>query len=107
MSNSGRSPLGRSQNLTILRESLIETREQVAEAYNTLDNVRHNDIMLRMLRIYLGSQETDEAYQANLMLGYWLDIMPDALNEVRSLLDRAHATLEAITASPAEGGTDV
>jgi hypothetical protein len=91
----------------ILRESLIETREQVAEAYDSLDNARHTDIMLRMLRVYLESQGTDEAYQANLMLGYWLDVIPEALDEVRKLLDKAHATLEAITASPAEGGTDV
>lgn len=107
MSNSERLPLGRSQNVTILRESLIETREQVVEAFDTLDRVRHNDIMLRMLRVYLSSQETDEAHEANLLLGYWLDIMPEAFNEVRKLLDKAHATLEAITASPAEGGADV
>ena len=99
--------MGRSQNLTILRESLIETREQVAEAYDTLENCRHTDIMLRMLRIYLESQQTDEAYQANLMLGYWLDTMPEAFGEVQKLLDKAHATLEAITASSTEGRADV
>jgi len=88
---------GRSQNIAALRETLIQTREQVAEAYDSLENCRYTDIMLRMLRVYLESQETDEAYQANLMLGYWLDTMPEAFDEVRKLLDMAHATLEALT----------
>lgn len=86
--------------MILLRESLIEAREQVAEAYDSLENARHTDIMLRMLRVYLKSQQTDEAYQANLMLGYWLDTMPEAFDEVRKLLDKAHATLESLTAAP-------
>lgn len=92
-----RSDEGRSQNIVALRETLVQVREQVAEAYDSLDNARHNDIMLRMLRIYLESQATDEAYQANLLLSYWLDVMPDAFDEVRKLLDKAHAALEAFT----------
>lgn len=87
----------RSQNIAALRETLIQTREQVAEAYDSLDNARYTDIMLRMLRVYLESQETDEAYQANLMLGYWLDTMPEVFDEIRKLLDKAHSTLESLT----------
>ena len=92
-----RSNEGRSQNIAALRESLVQVREQVAEAYDSLENARHNDIMLRMLRVYLEGQETDEAYQANLLLSYWLDVMPEAFDEVRKVLDKAHATLEAMT----------
>jgi len=98
-----RSTEGRSQNIAALRETLIQVREQVAQAYDDLDNARHTDIMLRMLRIHLEKQETDEAYQANLMLGYWLDVMPEAFDEVRKLLNKAHGTLELLTAEP--GGT--
>lgn len=92
-----RSDKGRPQNIAALRESLMQVREQVAEAFDTLENARHTDIMLRMLRVYLESQPTDEAYQANLMLGYWLDLMPEAFDKVRKLLDKAHATLEVLT----------
>lgn len=102
MSNSDRSPLGRSQNVTISPKSLIESREQVGEAYDILENARHTEVMLRMLRVYLEKQDTDEAHRANLFLCYWLDVVPEALDEVRKLLDKAHATLEALTASFAE-----
>ena len=92
-----RSDEGRSQNIAALREALVQVREQVAQAWDALENARHTDIMLRMLRIYLESQPTDEAYQANLMLGYWLDTMPEAFDDIRKLLDKAHITLEAMT----------
>lgn len=88
---------GRSQNIAALRESLVQVREQVAEAWDSLEYARHTDIMLRMLRIYLESQQTDEACQANILLGYWLDVMPERFDEVRTLLDKAHVTLEALT----------
>ena len=99
MSDSKQTRSVRSQNVTLTHESLVTVREQVALAFDHLENVRHDEIMLKMLRVYLESQDTAEAHRANLFVSYWLDIVPETLDEVQSLLDKAHAKLEAFTAS--------
>ena len=99
MSDSKQTRSVRSQNVTVTHESLVAVREQVAEAYDNLEYARHTEVMLRALRHYLESQDTDEAHRANLFLSYWLDVIPETLDTVQDLLDKAHAKLETFTAS--------
>jgi hypothetical protein len=95
-------PCGRSQNVMIPRESLVKTRVQVGQSFDILENARHSEIMLRMLRTYLESQDTNEAHRANLLLCYYLDVMPEALEEVQDLLSQAHTTIKSFCG----GGVD-
>lgn len=99
MSDSKQMRSVRSQNVTVTHESLVAVREQVALAYDNLEYARHTEVMLKMLRVYLESQDTDEAHRANLFLCYWLDVIPETLDTVQDLLDKAHAKLKAFTAS--------
>jgi len=95
MSDSVDCPRGRSQLLTIPRKSLVAVRVQVGQAWDNLENARHCEIMLQSLRLYLESQDTNEAYRANLLLCYWLDVMPEELDRVQKLLDKAHASIKS------------
>ena len=101
MSDSVDCPHGRSQLLTIPRKSLVAVRVQVGKSIDNLENARHCEIMLRMLRVYLESQDTDEAHRANLFLCYWLDVMPEELDGVQKLLLEAHTSLKTFVGASA------
>jgi hypothetical protein len=115
MSHTGDCPCGRSQFLTFESTDKIvidrETFKQLLALLNScvdeLVNPRDCEIFLTFLDTYLSESDSPEPRKALLLLNYYRDVVPDALEEVAERLEEARGIFKFIlTASKLGGGHD-
>jgi hypothetical protein len=107
-------PAGRSQFLTSESDDKIVVDRQTFKKLLLLlghcaDNLtasRHNGIFLTCLKDYLSDFETDEAIKSLLLLGIWLDVVPDTLEEIAGWLDEIREAMKVILNTSKLGGRD-
>ena len=107
MSHTGDCPCGRSQFLTFESTDKIvidrETFKQLLALLNScvdeLVNPRDCEIFLTFLDTYLSENDTPEPRKALLLLNYYRDIVPDALEEVVDRLEEARGIFKFILAA--------
>jgi len=113
MSHTGDCPCGRSQFLTFESTDKIvidrETFKQLLALLNScvdeLVNPRDCEIFLTFLDTYLSESDSPEPRKALLLLNYYRDVVPDALEEVADRLEKARGIFKFIlTASKLGGG---
>jgi len=113
MSHTGDCPCGRSQFLTFESTDKIvidrETFKQLLALLNScadeLVNPRDCEIFLTFLDTYLSESDSPEPRKALLLLNYYRDVVPDALEEVAARLEEARGIFKFIlTASRLGGG---
>ncbi len=113
MSHTDGCPCGRSQFLTFESTDKIvidrETFKQLLALLNScadeLVNPRDCEIFLTFLDTYLSESDSPEPRKALLLLNYYRDIVPDALEEVADRLEEARGIFKFIlTASRLGGG---
>lgn len=107
-------PAGRSQFLTSGLDDKIAVDRQtfkklfllLGRCTDELTASRHNGIFLTCLKDYLSDFETDEAIKSLLLLGIWLDVVPDTLKEITGWLDEIREVMKAILSASKLGGGD-
>jgi len=113
MSHTGDCPCGRSQFLMFESTDKIvidrETFKQLLALLNScadeLVNPRDCEIFLTFLDSYLSESDSPEPRKALLLLNYYRDVVPDALEEVADRLEEARGIFKFIlTASRLGGG---
>jgi len=106
---------GRSQFLTfestdkivIDRETFKQLHSLVGSCMDELVNPRDCEIFLTFLDTYLSESHSPEARKALLLLNYYRDVVPDALEEIAERLEEARGIFNFIlTASKLGGGHD-
>jgi hypothetical protein len=105
-------PAGRSQFLTSESDDKIVVDRQtfkklfllLGRCANNLMMSRRNEIFLTSLKNYLPDFETDEASKSLLLLGIWLDVVPEALEETAGWLDEAKEIMNVILSASKLGG---
>jgi hypothetical protein len=112
MSHTGDCPCGRSQFLTFESTDKIvidrETFKQLLALLNScadeLVNPRDCEIFLTFLDTYLSESDSPEPRKALLLLNYYRDVVPDALEEVADRLEEAIGIFKFILAASKLGG---
>jgi len=109
-------PCGRSQHLTFaeLNDKIVidrKTFKQLLALLNScvdeLVNPRDCEIFLTFLDTYLSENNSPEPRKALLLLNYYRDIVPDALEEIADRLEEARGIFKFIlTASKLGGGNE-
>jgi len=115
MSHTGDCPGGRSQHLTFVesndkividRKTFKQLLALVSSCADELVNPRDCEIFLTFLDTYLSESNTPEARKSLLLLNYYRDIVPDALEEIADRLEEARGIFNFIlTASKLGGGS--
>jgi hypothetical protein len=116
MSHTDGCPCGRSQHLTfaesndkivIDRETFKQLLALLTSCVDELVNPRDCEIFLTFLDTYLSESNTPETRKSLLLLNYYRDIVPDALEEIADRLEEARGIFNFIlTASKLGGGND-
>src|SRR5918997_1307951 len=97
MSHTDDCPCGRSQFLTfestdqivIDRETFKQLLALVNSCADELVNPRDCEIFLTFLHTYLSESDSSEARKSLLLLNYYRDIVPEALEEIAERLEEA------------------
>jgi hypothetical protein len=97
-------PCGRSQFLTfestdkivIDRETFKQLLALVGSCVDDLVNPRDCEIFLTSLDTYLSESDSPEARKSLLLLNYYRDIVPDALEEIAERLEEARGIFNFI-----------
>jgi hypothetical protein len=97
-------PVGRSQFLTfestdkivIDRETFKQLLALVGSCVDELVNPRDGEIFLTSLDTYLSESDSPEARKSLLLLNYYRDIVPDALEEIAERLEEARGIFNFI-----------
>ena len=97
MSHTDDCPCGRSQFLTfestdkivIDREMFKQLLALLNSCADELVNPRDREIFLTSLDTYLSESDSPEARKSLLLLNYYRDIVPDALEEIAARLEEA------------------
>jgi hypothetical protein len=105
---------GRSQFLTfestdkivIDRETFKQLLALVGSCADELVNPRDCEIFLTFLDTYLSESDSSEARKSLLLLNYYRDIVPDALEEIAERLEEAKGIFNFILAASKLGGSN-
>ena len=105
-------PCGRSQFLTFESTDKIvidrKTFKRLLALLNScadeLVNPRDCEIFLTFLDTYLSESDSPEARKSLLLLNYYRDIVPDALEEIADRLEEARGIFKFILATSKLGG---
>jgi hypothetical protein len=116
MSHTDGCPCGRSQHLTfaesndkivIDRKTFKQLLALLNSCVDELVNPRDCEIFLTFLDTYLSENNSPEPRKALLLLNYYRDIVPDALEEIADRLEEAREIFKFIlTASRLGGGNE-
>jgi hypothetical protein len=108
-------PDGRSQHLTFAEsnDKIVIDRKTFKQLFALLNscvdelvNPRDCEIFLTFLDTYLSESNSPEARKSLLLLNYYRDIVPDALEEIAVRLEEARGIFKFIlAASKLEGGS--
>jgi len=118
MSHTDGCPCGRSQFLSLApremvsldRQTLEKVLELIVQCIRAIKNARHCEIFLTSLNHSLCEwselelANEDEITKLQLLLNYWLDVVPDSLEEVEDWLGESTQTLQTIFAASRLGG---
>ena len=113
MSHTGDCPCGRSQHLTFAESNdkiVIDrkTFKQLLALLNScadeLVNPRDCEIFLTFLDTYLSESDSPEPRKSLLLLNYYRDIVPEALEEIADRLEEARGIFKFILAASKLGG---
>jgi hypothetical protein len=109
-------PCGRSQHLTfaesndkivIDRKTFKQLLALLNSCVDELVNPRDCEIFLTFLDAYLSENNSPEPRKALLLLNYYRDVVPDALEEITDRLEEARRIFKFIlTASKLGGGNE-
>ena len=93
--------------IVIDRETFKQLLALLTSCVDELVNPRDCEIFLTSLDTYLSENNSPEARKSLLLLNYYRDIVPDALEEVAARLEEARGIFKFIlTASKLGGGHD-
>jgi len=102
---SGRSPDAGDQ-ICIDRKTFKQLLALLGSCLNELVNPRDCEIFLTFLDTYLSESNSSEARKALLLLNYYRDVVPDALEEVVDRLEEARGIFNFILVASELGGDD-
>jgi hypothetical protein len=94
---SGQSPDG--EQICIDRKTFKQLLALVGSCLNELVNPRDCEIFLTFLDTYLSESDSPEPRKALLLLNYYRDVVPDALEEVVDRLEEARGIFKFILAT--------
>ena len=100
---SGQSP-DAGDKICIDRETFQELFALLTSCVDELVNPRDCEIFLTFLDTYLSEINTLEARRSLLLLNYYRDIVPDALEEIADRLEEARGIFKFILAASKLGG---
>ena len=95
---SGKSPNAGDQ-ICIDRKTFKQLLALVGSCLNELVNPRDCEIFLTFLDTYLSESDSPEPRKALLLLNYYRDVVPDALEEVVDRLEEARGIFKFILAT--------
>jgi hypothetical protein len=109
-------PEGRSQKLTspnmvmLDRKTYQDLMSLIGRSIDTLQNIRHCEIIITSLDHHLSEMEnkelgkSPEIAKALLLLQYWLDSVPESHAEIDGWLTNSFQTLQVVLAASKLGG---
>jgi hypothetical protein len=100
---SGQSP-DAGDKICIDRETFKQLLTLLTSCVDELVNPRDCEIFLTFLDTYLSENNSPEPRKALLLLNYYRDIVPDALEEVVDRLEEARGIFKSILAASKLGG---